>query len=230
MKISSALRLIGSVAVLAGVTLTPAFAVDVIYSTTGQFTSCIGAVANGCDTTAVVYPNNLTITFTGTAASPPANVEVPDVSYAPFGTFTVTGPTAGHTDAVLADFNLTVMQTAPSSGTELVVDTVRGNIRIANSQVTVTFNSGSGDGGTAATTIDPISGASALSFNFGGTTYWVDTVTPIHPQTAGGTPGTSIINGAIDSTVPEPAFYALTGMGFASLLGIAIRRRRQQQA
>ena len=93
--------------------------------------------------------------------------------------------------------------------------------------MTVTFSQGNGAGGVAVAAIDPLDGAAALRFAFGNVTYWVDDVTPIHPQTGSGVPwGTSIINGAID--LPEPAFYSLTGAGFASgLAAMATRRRRQ---
>jgi hypothetical protein len=73
---------------------------------------------------------------------------------------------------------------------------------------------------------DPITGANAYAFAFGGVTYYVDQVTPINPSSTGG--GVSTINGAIDaSAVPEPDFYAVTGAGFAALLATVMRRRRQ---
>src|SRR5947207_1202425 len=121
---------------LGAMILTPAFAVDVSYSTTGTFSSSGTTVFSG--------PNSLQITFTGTAADFP-NVSAPPVSYAPFGTFTVTGPAPTFTDTVSDSFTLKVTQSLPApGGTETVIDTVAGNIRIANSQVTVTFTSGSG--------------------------------------------------------------------------------------
>jgi hypothetical protein len=46
----------------------------------------------------------------------------------------------------------------------------------------------------------------------------------IIPVTPEGKELTAFITG---SAVPEPAFYALTGLGFAGLLGLAARRRRQ---
>ena len=80
------------------------------------------------------------------------------------GTFTATGPTTG-TDAVAATFTLSITQTVPGpGGTETLLDTVKGNIKIAGSGVTVTFTSGSGDGGVAVSDPDPLSGAAALRF------------------------------------------------------------------
>lgn len=218
------IRTLGLPFLLAVATMTPAFAVDVIYDTTGSFSGC-GAHYT-CSGNTLTGPNNLSITFDGTAPDTIANVEVPPVSYAPFGTFVVNGPTSGVTDTVAAHFTLQVNQLAPTLGTETLVDTISGKIKVANSQVTLNFVSGSG-ASVATSAVDPINGQAALHFNIGNILYWVDVQTPVHPRTGSGTPGTSIINGAIDSTVPEPTFYALTGAGFISLFAMAIRRRRQ---
>jgi hypothetical protein len=217
MTIITRFRSIGLLLFLAALALTPAFATDVTYTTTGSFAS------SGTNT--YTGSMGLQIVFTGTPADFP-NVSVPNISYAPFGTFTATGPALNSTDTVSDDFTLQITQIAPApGGTETLVDSVSGSIKIANSQVTVTFNQGNGAGGLAVAAIDPLDGAAALRFAFGDVTYWVDDVTPIHPQTGSGLAGTSIINGAID--LPEPAFYSLTGAGFAGLVAMAMRRRRQ---
>jgi len=219
------LRSISRVVFMAALAITPALAVDVTYSTTGTFTSSGTSTFTG--------PHGLSIVFTGTAADFP-NVNVPPTSYAPFGTFTATGPSAGFTDTVTDHFTLQITQTSPApGGTETLVDNVSGTIKVANSGVTVTFDHGSGAGGVASAAVDPLNNAAALKFvipdatHTNDVTYWVDDVTPIHPQTGGGSPGVSIINGAVDSTVPEPTFYTLTGTGFAGLLLMTWRRRRQ---
>src|SRR5437773_5698866 len=97
---------------LAALAMTPAFAVDVTYSTTGTFSAC--GVGYTCVGSTLTGPNSLVISFAGTAADFP-NVSVPPVSYAPFGTFTATGPTTG-TDAVAATFTLSITQTVPGPG------------------------------------------------------------------------------------------------------------------
>jgi len=227
MRISLGFRSISVAAVLALATLTPAFAVDVVYSTTGSFTSC--AAPYTCTGNTLDGPSGLVVTFTGDTnnlvqvENDPSN---PGPSNAGFGTFSVVGPTAGSTDNLAGTrFSLNIVQTQPSTGNETVIDTLTGKITTSNSKVVVTFQAqGSGTGGTPVATTDPNSGVNAVSFAFGGTTYWVDDVTSINPSTA----GTSTVNGAIDSTVPEPAFFTLTGTGFAGLIVMAIRRRRQQ--
>jgi hypothetical protein len=205
--------------------ISPALAVDVTYGTTGSFNGG-GNVYTGA--------NGLTITYGNTVGN---SVSDPYPTNASFGTFTVADPTPGNSDVVNTNFSLTITQTLPLSGTETVTDTFAGTISATlvggqprgNSNVVLTFTSGSGDGGLPVLTNDPIDGASAYSFSLGGVIYYIDKVTPIEPQTTNG--GVSTINGAIDaSAVPEPTFYGLTGMGFAGLLAMAIRRRRQNQA
>jgi hypothetical protein len=229
------LKSAGLLAVFAGLSLTPAFAVDITYNTTGTFSNCgVGFVCAGNTLTG---PNGLSIVYTGETAGVTGEVSAPPVTYGEFGTFKVTGPTAGKTDTVSANFTLTVTQVTPApGGTETLVTTgggkFGGNIQRSSSQVTLTFASGSGDGGVATMSTDPLNGAAALQFTFtqpghtNDVTYYVDKITPLRPQTSG--MGISSINGAIDSTVPEPTFYALTGAGFLGLLMMAIRRRQQK--
>lgn len=219
---------------LSGLTLTSAFAVDVTYSTTGVFACSGGGFA--CAGNTLTGPNGLHITFTGTAQQFP-NVSVPPTSYAPFGTFTVSGEINRLTTDTLpanTTFTLDVNQSIPTpGGTEVMHDAVSGTIRVGNSTVTVVFTSGTGDGGVAISSVDPLNAAPAFQFNLSGVDYWIDKSTPLHPETCANqlctvkNPGTSIINGAINSTVPEPMFYTLSGTGFAGLLIMAIRRRRQ---
>jgi hypothetical protein len=85
-------------------------------------------------------------------------------------------------------------------------------------------NLGGGSGGVSALTTDPLAGG--FSFNIGGGGYYFD-VTPTDPLTNGG--GVSRTTGGSDApSAPEPAYYALTGTGFAGLLVMATRSRRQK--
>lgn len=200
--------------------ITPALAVEVTYNTTGNF---------GGGSNVYTGADGLTITYGNTVGNSVFN---PFPTNASFGTFTVIDPAPGSTDIVNTHFSLTIAQTAPSGGTETLTDTFSGTISVdpndkGNSNVLLSFTGGSGTGGVPVLTFDPLDGASAYSFSLGGVAYFVDKVTPIEPQTTNG--GVSTINGAIDaSTVPEPTFYGLTGIGFAGLLAMAVRRKRQQ--
>jgi hypothetical protein len=107
-----------------------------------------------------------------------------------------------------------------------LTDIFAGTVFINSSTVVLNFTGGNGTNPPPVLTTDPLSFAPAYTFELGSVTYWVDQNTPINPSTTGG--GVSTINGAIEaSAVPEPAFYGLTGAGFAALMAMAMRRRRQ---
>jgi len=207
--------------------LTPAYAVDISYSTTGSFTTCNNL--NFCTSSSSLSgPHGLTISFTGVAADTPNISDVPPPSAAAFGLFQVSGPLTGFTDAVIATFDLSITQLVPvfGSGTESFTSNLAGNISKSNSQLQVNFTSGTGAAVTAVD-VDPLAGGSvpAPRFQLGDVVYWVDEQTTLNPANTNG--GFSSINGAISSILPEPTFYTLTGSGFVGLLFMALRRRRQ---
>jgi hypothetical protein len=231
-------RTVGPLLFIAATALlaTPAFAVEVSYTTTGVFT-CSG-VGYVCSGNTLTGPNGLNILFTGIAEQFP-NADVPPASFAPFGTFTVTGmQTRGANDLLNASFTLQVTQELPlPGGTENLggpIENVTGQIRAGNSGVTVVFDHGTGTS-AAGGAPDPIDGQPGIGFSFGGVSYIVDALTPLHPDFCATqdcsvtNPGISIINGAIDA-VPEPTFYALTGIGFVGLFCMAMYRRRQKES
>jgi hypothetical protein len=142
------------------------------------------------------------------------------------GFFQVLGPVTSFTDTVLATFSLSLTQVAPvfGAGTETLTSSVAGTIKKSNSQLFVTFTSGSGPA-VPTVTPDPVRiGVASLSFQLGDVIYWVDQRTALLPQNAFGISG---LDGAISSMLPEPAFYALTGCGLFGMFFMAVRRRRQ---
>jgi len=223
------LRAIGRVAIMAVVAITPALAVTVTYNTVGTF-DCSG-LGSGCTTSnggsTLNAGNGLSIAY-GDLTGATVNTPGGSPTTAQFGKFTAAGgsPTSG--DTLSAGFNLSVTQTVPTpTGTALLTDQFAGTIFSNSSTIVLTFTGGSGSTPPPSLTSDPLTFAPAYTFSFGGVTYWVDQHTPINPSTTGN--GISTINGAIEaSAVPEPAFYGLTGTGFAGLLAMALRRRRQQ--
>jgi len=213
-RLQSTVRL-GALAALA---IAPAFAVDVIYSTTGTFNStspCTGGTSlTGCGgpgSLSITY-NSLTDALVSTGSGTTSN--------ASFGSFTSTAGN-GFTLPAGESFTLTIAQSAPSAGATSIFDTFQGTISTNASNVMLQFT-----GGPAGVTLTTYQGQSVFRFDLGGVVYYVDQNTSIVPSTSNG--GIVTIQGAIDtSAVPEPAFYGLTGIGFAGLVAMAVRRRRQ---
>lgn len=206
--------------------LTPAYAVDISYSTTGAFTNCSAGLT--CSGGHLTGPHGLSIIFSGVDADTPNISDVPPPSAAAFGLFSVSGPTTGFTDNVVAKFNLSITQVDPvfGAGTEQFISSLSGTIKKSNSHLQVNFTSGSGAAITSVST-DPLAAGAvpAVMFQLGDVIYWVDEQTTLNPQNTNG--GFSSINGAISSVLPEPTFYTLTGSGFLGLFLMALRRRRQ---
>jgi len=213
----------------------PAFAVPVAYSTVGTF-DCSGA-GSGCTS---VGNNVATLGTVGiiTYGNFAGTVNVPKVggTTASFGTFTTTGLLDG-SQTVSAHFNLAITQTVPlpsGSGTADLTDLFSGTLTVDSTEgdsntIVLTFTGGNGTTPPPSLGTDPFSLVPAYTFKIAGVQYWVDQRTALVPPTTNG--GVSTIQGAINaSAVPEPTFYALTGLGFASLVGIAFRRRGQSQS
>ena len=183
----------------------PAFADTVIYSTTGTFTGSAGSF----------------VSFTGQTDT---NVFAPTVAH--FGA--LLAGTAAYTPAAGDGFKLTVSQSDPlTADTETLSDTFTGKIT-SGAQSTLILTLDGGSGASSATLVSAINSPTTLAawrFTLGGVTYYIDQVTPIGPHNG----GASTIEGYISDT-PEPALYSLTATGFAGLLFMAIRRRRQSQA
>jgi hypothetical protein len=223
------LRSVGLLVLLGAVACTSAFAVEVVYTTTGTFSNC--GAGYTCAGSTLSGPNALTISFAGeTPGSVSGSGPADFPANAFFGQFTASGTAGNVKDTVNAEFSLSITQSVPTPvGTETLVDTFAGKISTNSSQVRLTFSGGSGAGGTpvleADSNPDNPTGVAAYKFQIDGISYWVDQVTNIPSQSAG---GIVTIEGDIDaSALPEPTFYGLTGVGFAGLLFMAIRRKSQ---
>jgi hypothetical protein len=193
---------------LAALAIVPASADIVTYSTTGVFTSSGSDVYSGA--------HGLTITYGDTLSNV---VVVPPPSTASFGTFTVAGPTTGFTDTVLDTFTLTIAQSTPTLGNEVLLDTFQGTIAISSSQVKLIFTGGGPQ--PAVLGSDPNTGAPAWTFDLGNIQYWVYQKTPIVPST--NNHGVSTINGSI-STVPDGGVTLMLLGG--ALVGLETLRRK----
>jgi len=212
----------------------PARATDVTYSTTGTF-SC-GSIVIGCAVTATNTPGDTiavtslttgdteSLTFynnTGTTLGP-----LPPAQTTNFGDIQSCNQTpnlCSPNDPSGVSFNgaaftLNIVQTAPPSAGGSFNGTLSGTIATA--------------GGTAAVTFNP----SVLTL--GSVTYTLDfngvfqIPAPTSCSTQGGQQvcGDEVLTGNVNATEPEPALLGATGLGFAGLLALGIRRRRSQRA
>lgn len=149
------------------------------------------------------------------------SVSATPTTNASFGSFTASTGN-GYTIPTGETFTLMVSQTIPSvAGPETLTDLFTGTITGTSSSVELQFT-----GGSPAATLTTYQGAAVYQFSLAGVVYYVDQYTSIVPNSSNS--GVVTIQGAINaSAVPEPAFYSLIGIGFASLLAMAFRRRRQ---
>jgi hypothetical protein len=208
------LRLVGRLLIVSALASMCGFAENVTYSSALNF---------GGGKSTLLAVNNLTVAYTGVSVE---TVSPPFPTNAQFGEFAVTGPMTG-TDTFNSTFSLTVTQTAPGPQSETLSDTLTGSISKESSNLELTFTGvGSGGRGPLIPIANPLTGAPSFAFTLANVTYWIDKVTPINPSTTGG--GISTIEGAIYAAplaTPEPQFLVLTGLGFAALALMAIRRK-----
>jgi len=178
---------------------TPAFADMVTFSTTGGFSESGGASS----ATFGVGPNTLTLSYMGITDS---TVGTPTNSSAGFIMASVTG-TGGDASGT---FTLTIDQTVPTVGSGGLDGDLSGTITFNSSSGTLDFTSTSLTLGNIVYTLQQPPGGYDL----------------VPPNTLDG--DTSIqFHLVANSTVPEPAFLSLTGLGFLGIVVIAFLRNRR---
>jgi hypothetical protein len=193
------------------VAVTPAFADEVFFTTSGVFTS------TGTNTITDTFgAKTASITFNGNAGADdmptPPLVNPPTVDS--LGTFSVLVP-PGTSITGTGDFILTIDQSSPVGNGTLGSDTLSGKISTLGGptgSLVVTF---------AKTTI-----------TINNITYTLEDLgqNGLLPNQLGIGKNGAEIEAAITSAAPEPTFFALTGAGFFGLAGIAIRRYKQRNA
>jgi hypothetical protein len=177
---------------------TPALAEPVTFSTTGGFSASGGA-------SSAIFgsgPNTLTLSYSGIVNS---TVGTPTNSSAGFMIASVLG-TGG--DAA-GTFTLTIDQTVPSLGSGGLSGALSGTISESSSGGTLDFSSTTLVLGDVTYTLQQPPGGYDL----------------VPPTTLNGE--TSIQMHIDTSTVPEPAFLGLTGLGFFGIVGITFLRNRR---
>jgi hypothetical protein len=199
----SAVHVVLTLSALAFTTVTPALAEAVTYSTTGGFSASGGAGS----ATFGGAGNTLTLTFSGiddamVDAAPSSNASAGFIMAAVTGT----GGTA------TGNFTLTIDQTEPSVASGGLSGVLSGQITSNTSTGIVDFTSTTLTLGNVLYTLQQPVGGYEL----------------VPPSTLNGE--TSIQMQIDVTTVPEPAFFGLTGLGFLVIAGITYRRRRQSRA
>jgi hypothetical protein len=191
--------LVLALSALAFMTVTPALADMVTYSTTGGFSESGG----GTSATFGVGPNTLTLTYSGIVSS---MVDTPSNGSAGFITASITG--LGGTAS--GNFMLTIDQTAPTVATGGFAGALSGTITENSSGGTLDFSTTTLNLGGVVYTLQQPPGGYDL----------------VPPSTLNGE--TSIQLHITSSAVPEPAFLGLTGLGFFGIVGITflLRNRR----
>ena len=202
-KTVSKLYIVLALSAPALLTGTPALADVITYSTTGGFS------ANGGASSATFGSggNTLTLTFTGISSS---TVMAPPASNASAGFITASVTGTGGT--ATGNFTLTIDQTSPSVDSGGLSGILSGTIQSNSSTGTLDFSSTSLTLGNVLYTLQQPIGGYEL----------------VPPSTLN---GETSVQMQIDVTsVPEPAFYGLTGLGFLGIAGIAFRRHRQARS
>ena len=188
---------------------TPAIADEVVFTTSGVFTS---SGTNVTSQTTAGKTASLTFNgnpggddFTTSPGVTPATVDT-------LGAFVVNLPT-GTSLTGTGDFILTINQSAPPGSATLGSDTLTGTVTNAGGttgSLLVTFQDTTVTIGSITYTLEDL-GQNGLAPN----------------QLAIGKNG-AVIEAAITSPTPEPTFFLLTGVGFSGLAGIAVRRYKKQ--
>jgi hypothetical protein len=197
----SGVFLVLALSALAFMTVTPALADMVTYSTTGSF-SASGGLSSA---TFGTLPDTLMLSYSGIASS---SVDTPSNGSAGFITASITG--LGGTAS--GNFTLTIDQTVPTVASGGLSGALSGTIKATSSGGTLDFSTTSLTLGDVIYTLQQPPGGYDL----------------VPPSTLGGE--TSIQMHITTSAVPEPAFLGLTGLGFFGIVGITFLRNRRLRA
>jgi len=184
----------------------PAFAIEVTFSTTGEF--CAVEVAGSCPAgspTSVTFKDNpvvgsVTIKAIGL---PSASYSIGPPVFVNAIEFTSTTTNKAGTAPVGGFFTLTIDQTTPAGfGPGIFAGSLSGKIGFHNGSPEVSFSG-------------------PLTLDLGGAYYTLGSNSYSLPNPGGN--GQTFIQMEV---TPEPAFMMLTGLGFAGLAFVAYRRRR----
>ncbi len=195
MKIRTRLVFVGLGVALIGLTSCPALAVTVAYQTTGSFSPGQSNITFGC----LGCTTDGGIAYSGLDSVAPGSPATDALGYF----YVVNG---NYTVPNNVNFDLTITETMPSSGSKMMSGILSGTISTSNGGgLSLAFNQ--------------------TSVTIGTETFEVASKDPFAIRNHGYTELDANI--FTTSNAPEPAFYLLTGTAFASLLAMAIRRHRR---
>ena len=197
----SAVFLVLALSALAFMTVTPALADVVMYSTMGSFSASGGLTSATFGT----LPDRLMLSYSGIGSS---MVDTPSHGSAGF----ITASIAGLGGTASGNFTLMIDQTAPTVASGGLSGALSGSITSNSSSGTLDFSSTSLPLGDEIYTLQQPPGGYSL----------------VPPSTNGGV--TTIQLNITSSTVPEPAFLGLTGLGLFGIVGITFLRNRRLRA
>ncbi len=175
------------------------------YTTTGKFTSP-GATCNQTvsASTAVCSGAGFTLTFTGTTGA-----NIGSGSITSLGQFLLAGTGNASTGPGVVNFQLDVLQTAPTTGTGSFLGSIFGSVSTTN-------------GNFSSLEWDPTQRLSIGPVNY---TLVFDNIGPATDRGIGIPINNQRGINALVTSVPEPSTYAMLGMGLTGLLAAARRRR-----
>jgi hypothetical protein len=159
----------------------------------------------------------------------PQTYNAPPPTSFTYGAFDTVVP-AGTTLTAGGNFTLAITQTIPSAGTGSITDVFSGSVTntagATSGSLGITFGGPNIGYNPSTSTLGCVVGVGGcIEYTYitiDGVEYGVQT------NNALATNGFYTLPGFVDPIVPEPTFYWLTGTGFAGLLFMAIRRRRQR--
>jgi hypothetical protein len=190
-----------SLPLLFAVCALPVLAVEVTFTTTGEFCAGAGPCTTGSPSTTIgIFPEATYLVANPEFQSVPINTSnVPLINFdiGAFGSDPRTGT---------GSFTIHITETAPSAGSGVFNGALSGNFAVGSGTAEISF--------------------SQPSIVIGGVMYTLNTQTYIVPTNGASEYNNPVLVDVTAVTTPEPGFLAVTGLSFGCLMFAGYRRRR----